>query len=294
MGGRPAPGVDPGRRRVSGLSVGVIGLGRMGGAAAERLAGQGLDVTVWNRTPRGIAGATTAKSAAALLAESDVALVALFDGPSTREVLSGALGEAGGRTQVVVDIATKAPDEAVEIAQLVTGRGWGYVEAPVLGSVPAVLGGTLKILCGSDTDEAIDAARPVLDTLSDDVRHVGGVGTASRLKLVSNSALALAARATREALALGAALDLPQTQVLDVLSLGHLARIAGGKRDRIERGDFDGADFTVGALAKDLQLALRASGEPAAGRLPDLVRTAEDVATSATQWPDADFGRLLT
>lgn len=280
---------------MSGPTVGVIGLGRMGAAAAARLAGLGLDVTVWNRTPRDIAGAATAESAEDALTDVDIALVALFDGPSTRLVLTDSLPHlpAGATRPVVVDIATKAPAEAEDIARLVASRGWRYVEAPVLGSVPAVRAGSLKVLCGAADADDVALAAPILDVLSDDVRHVGPVGTASRLKLVSNATLALAARATREALALGAALDLPQAQVLDVLALGHLSRIATGKRDRIESGDFGDADFTVGALAKDLQLAVRSSGEPDAGRLPDLVRTAEWVASAAAAHPDADFGRLL-
>lgn len=274
--------------------VGIIGLGRMGRAAAARLVEQGHDVTVWNRTPQAVEGAATGASAASVITNADIALVALFDGPSTQSVLADALPTVEAPGHVVVDIATKSPGEAEVIARLVTDRGWHYVEAPVLGSVPAVRSGTLKILCGSASDHDIELARSVLDALSDDVRFVGPVGTASRLKLVSNAALALAARATREALALGDALGLPQRDVLDVLSLGHLARIATGKRQRLETGDFDGADFTVGALAKDLQLALDAADEPRAGRLPDLVRAAADVAASAAQWPDADFGRLLT
>jgi 3-hydroxyisobutyrate dehydrogenase-like beta-hydroxyacid dehydrogenase len=265
----------------------------MGRAAAVRLVEQGHDVTVWNRTPRAVEGATTGASAASVVTHADIALIALFDGPSTQSVLVNALPTVEAPGRVVVDIATKAPNEAEAIARLVTDRGWHYVEAPVLGSVPAVRSGTLKILCGATSDQDVELARPVLDALGDDVRFVGPVGTASRLKLVSNAALALAARATREALALGDALSLAQPEVLDVLSLGHLARIATGKRQRLESGDFDAADFTVSALAKDLQLALEAADEPRAGRLPDLVRTAADVATSAKQWPDADFGRLL-
>lgn len=294
MGRRAGPGWWC---RVSGTSakvVAVVGLGRIGGAVAERLREQGHEVATWNRTPRTIAGTTALADASAAL-DADLVVLALFDGPSTLAVLDEMLVAHRSHSTglVVIDLATMSPDERATVAARATAVGLGYLEAPILGSVPAVRSGSLKILCGSDDAAALADARPVLDDLSDDVRFVGPIGTASRLKLLSNAALALATRATREALALGEALDLPQTQVLDVLALGHLARIATGKRQRLEQGDHSGADFTLSALRKDLALALASAGA-AARQLPELTRVAAEVEAAAARHPDDDFSRLLT
>src|SRR5260370_16532783 len=76
---------------------------------------------------------------------------------------SGAAEAAGG--QVFVDMSTAGPDVSQEIAPVIERAGAQFVEAPVLGSVPAVEGGTLVIFAAGDK-EAIQRARPALEPLT--------------------------------------------------------------------------------------------------------------------------------
>jgi 3-hydroxyisobutyrate dehydrogenase-like beta-hydroxyacid dehydrogenase len=94
--------------------VGIVGIGRMGGAMAARLAGQGHDVTGWTRSglspdkarAMGIAAAT---DIAAVAAASDIILLSLSDDAAVaavvKELCSGDL-----RGKVIVDTSTVSPD----------------------------------------------------------------------------------------------------------------------------------------------------------------------------------------
>jgi glyoxylate/hydroxypyruvate reductase A len=77
-------------RPLSSFRVGVLGLGILGGAAAEALARVGFDVRGWSRTPKTIAGVRCVSGAEALdgfLAESDILVVLLPLTPETRGLM---------------------------------------------------------------------------------------------------------------------------------------------------------------------------------------------------------------
>lgn len=241
------------------MKIAVCGLGRMGTAMAERLLAAGHDVATWNRSPgRSVAGAAVATTPAEAARGADVVLLALLDGPASRDVLAAVEAAPG---TLVVNVATIAPTESTELADTASAAGLGYVEAPVLGSVPAVRGGTLLVLAGGDATE-VAAAEEVLRAFAGEIRHTGAIGTATGLKLVANSTLGVAAAAVNDALTLGDRLGLPRAAVLDILAVGHFGRLVTGKRDRLESGDHAGGDFTVAAIAKDLELVLAEADLP--------------------------------
>src|SRR5260370_17126435 len=96
---------------------------------------------------------------------------------------SGAAEAAGG--QVFGDMSSAGPDVSQEIAPVIERAGAQFVEAPVLGSVPAVEGGTLVIFAAGDK-EAIQRARPVLEALGQ-FRGMDTLGSAAKLHLVATS-----------------------------------------------------------------------------------------------------------
>ncbi|MFD7867701.1 nuclear transport factor 2 family protein [Streptomyces sp. NPDC059783] len=238
-------------------TIAVLGLGRMGTAFAARLASRGHDVVGWTRSGRPDGAVGTTDDPAKAVAGADVVLLALFDGPACAQVVD-ATSASLREDAVVVNTATVSPAEAAALA----GRlGPAYVHAPVLGSVPAAAAGTLHILTAARTS-AFDRVRPVLDDLGT-VRRVDDAATAAALKLVANSGLAGAVLALRDPLRQADALGLPRADVLDVLELGRLGALVAGKRRFLLGGPTDGnADFTTGALAKDMALLAAASDVP--------------------------------
>ncbi|MFD7661708.1 nuclear transport factor 2 family protein [Streptomyces sp. NPDC059788] len=261
-------------------SIAVLGLGRMGGAIASRLTGQGWDVVGWTRSGRTPDAVRTTRVPNEAVAGADVVLLALFDGPACRQVLDDVHGSLRTDT-VVVNVSTVAPVEAAEFARQF---GPSYVHAPVLGSVPAVAAGTLRILAAAGQD-AFDRVRPVLDALGT-AQRVEGASIAAALKLITNNSLAGAVLALRDTLRQADALGLPRTQVLDILELGQLGGLVARKRPfLLGEAPAATADFTIGALAKDMALLAAASGTPlrsAAGLADSPAAPQADIAVAAT------------
>ncbi|MFI1290214.1 nuclear transport factor 2 family protein [Streptomyces sp. NPDC020792] len=265
-------------------TVAVLGLGRMGAAIATRLADLDWDVVGWTRSGRHVAGAVeTTHDPDDAVAKADITLLALFDGRACRQVVDR-IRPSLRPDAVVLNTSTIAPAEASALARRL---GPSYVHAPVLGSVPAVAAGTLRILAAGDR-EARDRVQAVLRALGT-VLPVDDAATAAALKLVANSSLAGAVLALRDSLRQADALNLPRAQALDVLELGQLGGLVGRKRTFLLADEPPPApapaEFTIGALAKDMALLATASNSP--------LRSAADLAGTPAD-PEADIAVAAT
>jgi len=254
-------------------TVAVLGLGRMGAAIAQRLTDQDWTVTGWTRS----GGAEPS----AAVRQQAVVVLAMFDGPACAQVIDRC-GSALAPDTVVVNTTTMAPDEATALEKTVHATGAGYVHAPVMGSVPAVRSGILRILVGSSapTPPAVDALLAALG----EVIPAGGVADAAALKLVSNSALGGGILALGDARRYAVDLGVSADAALDVLERGALGGLVTGKRDATEP-----AHFTAAALAKDLTLL--AAESPAARPMAERVSRAVESGAVAE---DADVFALTT
>ncbi|MFB9238435.1 nuclear transport factor 2 family protein [Plantactinospora siamensis] len=260
-------------------SIAVLGLGRMGTAIATRLAALDLDVVGWTRSGRRVAGVRTASGPNEAVATADITLLAMFDGQACQQVVDQVRGSLP-KEAVVVNTSTIAPAEATMLARQLVH----YVHAPVLGSVPAATAGTLQILAAADQG-TLDRVRPVLDALGT-VRRVEDASTAAALKLVANNSLAGAVLALRDSLRQADALGLPRAEVLNVLELGQLGGLVARKRSFLTGRPTDArAEFTIGALAKDLALLAAATDAPS--------RSAADLAATPAD-PEADIAAAAT
>lgn len=229
----------------------VLGLGRMGRAMVERYDASGWRVASWSRS-----GGGTASTAAEAVAHDGLIVLALYDGPACLDVVQQVVDHLAGRLVVVT--STVGAEEADALAELVVTSGGRYVHAPVLGSVPAVRAGDLRVLAGGAETDVEEAAR-ALAPLSGEVLPVGDARSAAAAKLVANSSLAGAMLALRDSLAGAAALGLPLEAALDVLSIGRLGDAVAVLRPRLEASGGP-AHFTVGALLKDVTLLADAGG----------------------------------
>ncbi|MCZ7423653.1 nuclear transport factor 2 family protein [Verrucosispora sp. WMMA2121] len=263
-------------------TIAVLGLGRLGSAIATRLADLDWRVVGWTRSGRAGATVEVTGDPNEAVAEAGTVLLALFDGEACQRVVERVRGSLRTGT-IVVNTSTVAPAEASRLARWL---GPSYVHAPVLGSVPAAAAGTLQILAAADQG-TLDRVRPVLEALGT-VRHVDDVPTAAALKLVANSGLAGAVLALRDTLRQADALGLPRAQVLDVLELGQLGGLVARKRSFLTSQSAAAtarAEFTIGALAKDMALLAAASDTP--------LRSAADLAGAVAD-PEADIAVAAT
>jgi 3-hydroxyisobutyrate dehydrogenase len=242
------------------MKVAFLGLGRMGAPMAAHVVRAGHDVTVWNRTSGKAGtlvelGATEARTVASAVAGAEVVVLMLFGPDAVRAVLSDVLDHAPGA--LVLDASTVGPDAAHEFAKACHARGLRYVDAPVAGTVKPATDGTLGVfLGGAPADVAV--AQELAELWGDParVRHVGGVGSASALKLCVNQGLGVMAAGVGEALRLGYDLGLDRDLLLGVLGQSAYGWYVGQKLPMIQADDYSDTSFSVDLMAKDLDLAV--------------------------------------
>ena len=277
--------------------VAVLGTGKMGGAIARRLKTGGFDVSVWDRTKskaEALQVGRLADSPADAARDADV-VISMVTGPQAlRDVYQGPTGVfAAGAKGTIVDMSTVGPAAAQELADAAELKGAKLVEAPVIGSVPAVNSGTLVILAGAALVEDLEAVRPVLQQLGE-VHYVGDIGSAATLKLVANSFLGIVSAGAAELMAAGTAQGLDPEHVFTVLS-----RIAPGLKVReagFVRNIHQPTLFAVRDILKDLDLGLalyqRAPG--VGSKVPLTSVTRELFARVASREPDLDISAIVT
>ena len=272
--------------------VAVLGTGRMGGALARRLQASGFAVTVWDRTrekaERLKVGPVAATPADAIRG-ANVVLSSLTDAAAVRSVYLGRDGiieHAAG--QLLVEMSTGGPDVIEEIGQQARVRGVRILEAPVLGSVPAVESGTLAVLVGGPQAE-LEQARPVLERLGE-VHSVGALGSAARLKLVANSMLGIISAAAAELLAAGTAAGLEGGQVF--WALARYAPLLKAREAGFLRDQHQPTMFAVRDLVKDLDLALNLYGRAQAS-VPLTLKTRALFAEGLPGSSDLDISAIV-
>ncbi len=277
--------------------VTVVGTGKMGGAMARRLTSAGLDVTVWDRTrskAEALEVGRVADSPAGAVRESEV-VISMVTGPqAVRDVYFGPTGifeSAAGKT--IVEMSTAGPGVTDELADAAIRVGAKLIQAPVIGSVPAVSSGTLVILASAAQLEDLDAARPVLEHLGE-VQYVGRLGIAPALKLIANSMLAIVSAAAAELVAAGSRHGLDRDEVFSVVS-----RLAPGLKVReggFVRGAHEPAMFAIRDILKDLDLSLalyRPASEAPGSSTPLTSLARELFAEVAVKTPDLDLSAIV-
>ena len=143
-------------------SVAVLGTGLLGTAIATRLLEQGLKVHVWNRDRSRIVslvekGATAIDDLGQAAKNNSILITVLRDGAATASVIS-TVGALSGST--VVPMGTMGVDESRKLATQVADQGGRYLEAPVLGSKPQALNGSLLVMAGVPVETFMAILRP--------------------------------------------------------------------------------------------------------------------------------------
>jgi 3-hydroxyisobutyrate dehydrogenase len=237
-------------------AVAVLGLGAMGRAIAARLLGAGHDVRVWNRTPGpddGLvaAGARRSTTPADAVREADVVITMVTDPPALEAVLFGPDGAAPAipDSATLIDMSTVGPTEISSVVERVAPVA--VLDAPVLGSVPSVVSGSLVILAGGD--HAVFERHTELLSIFGTPIYLGASGSGAWLKLVNNAASTATLVALGELLALTDRAGLGIDDVLKGLEAGPLASLIERWRPRL-KGEDQSSYFRLALARKDLAI----------------------------------------
>jgi len=245
------------------MGIGLLGIGNMGRAMAERLVEVGEAPVLWNRSAgkaETVVGASVAATPAEVVRQCDVVIGALANDAALEVAYCGADGLLGAPLEdvVIVETCTTSPETVQRLDTAVTGAGGLFLECPVGGTIgPARQGALLGMAGGSD--EAFARARPALGHLTRRLVHLGPVGTGAAMKLAVNLPLMVYWAALGEALGLVLRKGIDPADALDVLADSSGA--IGAARNRIPpiremllTGEPGPTNFSLANAIKDMKL----------------------------------------
>jgi 3-hydroxyisobutyrate dehydrogenase len=250
-------------------TVGMVGLGNMGGRITRRLAAAGYRVAGYDTRDGAAeqAGAVEASSLAEVAEQSEVILLSL---PDSHVVESVVLGEEGllaysRAGQVVVDLSTASPASTRRLHDLLAERKAVLLDAGISGGAAAAEKGALTLMVGGPAP-ALDDVRAVLQPFSAKVFHMGDTGSGHTAKLLNNFLNAVSLAATAEVMVAGKQAGLDLHVLLDVLNASSGVNFATLNRfPKIVNGDYLEGGLTGRLMMKDVVLyveRLRELGVP--------------------------------
>lgn len=240
--------------------VAVIGLGRMGGALAERLIAAGFDVhgadpSAEARDRLVALGAAASADASEAVCDADAVVLLLPDSDAVESVLRDPETRAALATgTVVVDAGSSDPARTRELAVELEAAGIVLVDAPVSGGVTGAREGTLTVMAAGP-DGALDRVAPVLAVFGRVVR-VGPVGAGHAVKALNNLLSASHLLLTSEAVIAARRFGVDPATMLDVVN-GSSGRSGSSELKwprHILPGTFD-SGFAMALMVKDARIA---------------------------------------
>ncbi|MBS0339376.1 MAG: NAD(P)-dependent oxidoreductase [Proteobacteria bacterium] len=226
-------------------TIGLVGLGLVGQAIAQRLRAGGVGVVGYDlRTEAAEAfrtqGGESVGSLAQLGEQLNTVLLAVFDTQGVLDVVEGERGLLSGdhRVERIVDCSTGSPDELQRLSRRLRLRGIDFVEAPLSGSSQQIATGEAVALVGAE-EAAWQGVQCLLTLIAAQCIHVGAPGMGAKAKLATNLVLGLNRAVFAEGLAFAESLGIEPQCFLDlVLSTPAHSHAAQVKGPLMVSGDF--------------------------------------------------------
>jgi 3-hydroxyisobutyrate dehydrogenase-like beta-hydroxyacid dehydrogenase len=229
--------------------VGVIGLGRMGSAIAQRMTVQGRDVLGWTRSGRKIDGVITTTDLSAVIAHAETLILSLFDDDAVSEVLDMLLEHDLSGKQII-ETSTVVPTILKDRIDRIAAKGATAVDAPISGGPELVLAGACGMFIGGD-DAAAERAQDSLTAISNRIFHVGPLGTGLVMKTINNGMLQCYFGGLDDLMPLAKRAGLPMETAMRILTGGPAGmRMVADRLPKI-LGEDKTVGFTISAAYKD-------------------------------------------
>lgn len=230
-------------------AVGVIGLGLVGRALASRLGDAGFEVVGFDVNEKALRAfeGQKAKSAGEVARRADRIVLAVFDTSDVEQVAAEA------KPKLFIDCTTGDPARMEALARRLASEGIGYVEAPFSGSSDTIRRGEGLMFIGGDSSGCED----LLAAMSPARRHVGGAGTAARLKLAANLVLGLSRIALAEGMIFAESQGIDRATFLGLIKGSPAASPAAlAKGEKMASRRFDAPDSRIRQHLKDVERIL--------------------------------------
>ncbi len=281
------------------LTIGWIGLGRMGEAMAIRLLKNKCDVSVWNRTASK-AGPLRPYGAKIVAAKPDLAgCEIVFTMVSTTADLKEVLFEAGGllstarKPAMVVDCSSISQEGSAEVRAELEKRGVAYLCAPVSGNAKVAKAGKLSVVA-SGPKASYEIVKPYLAMLGRSEIWLGEGELARVWKIAHNTMFGVIIQTFCEVAVLAEKAGIPRHVFLESINNSVLGSMyTKYKTPTLTNLSFDKVTFTPKLLLKDMDLGM-AAAKTYGVTMPAAAATRESIAALVGRGHDnVDFSILL-
>lgn len=241
------------------MKYGYVGLGNLGGHLAASLIRAGHEVTVYDRDAslaerHRAMGATVAESPADVAARVDHVFTCL-PSPAVSEAVLAQLLTAMKPGATWIENSTLGREDILRLAGLARTGGVRLLEAPVTGGVHLAARGEITVLVGGDP-YLFEMHKPALQAIGKRIFHMGPLGSAAIIKVITNMLAFIHLVADGEALMLAkrGGLDLKTAWEAITASSG-TSFVHETEGQLILNGSYDIA-FTMDLALKDLGFAM--------------------------------------
>ena len=282
------------------MRIAFLGLGNMGKPMTRNLLELGHTIAVYNRTPGKAEaliamGAREASTVAEVVKDAQVAITMLSDDAGVEAVTYGATGLLQNLLPKAIHLcmSTIGVETSAKLAKDHSHADQGYVAAPVLGRPGAVSPRHLWIVAGGPENQ-VNRCLPIFDALGRGLTRVGSQAELAHALKLGGSVLTVAlVEALSEVLAYGEKAGMDSVDYLRLLNTAifksPLIDAYGGV---MVRRAYSPAGLTLDLAAKEIQLALLASGKLEAAMPIAALLSLRLEAAAAQGWGTQDLAVL--
>jgi putative dehydrogenase len=239
-------------------TVGIVGLGIMGGAIAVNLIERGwrvigFDTDAAKRAELAAAGVVIADDVAHVTRETPILMTSLPT-PAAVEKVAQAIADSGQTPRIVVELSTLTLADKLRFEAILKKAGHIALDCPLSGTGAQAKMRDLIVYASGDS-AAIARCTALFADFSKQSADLGTFGNGSRMKFVANHLVAIHNVATAEAMVLAERAGLDPKMVVDLVGPG-----AGGSRmfqmraPMMVQGVYEPATMKVSTWKKDMAI----------------------------------------
>ena len=209
-------------------TVGIVGLGIMGGAIARNLLERGwrvigYDIDAARRTELAQAGVTIAGDVGQVARDAPIIMTSL-PSPAAVEEVAQAIAKSSQSPRIVVELSTLTLADKLHFEAILKKAGHIALDCPLSGTGAQAKNRDLVVYASGDS-AAIARCAGLFADFAKQSADLGKYGNGSRMKFVANHLVAIHNVATAEAMILAERAGLDPKMVVDMVGPG-----AGGSR----------------------------------------------------------------
>ena len=239
-------------------TVGVIGLGIMGGSFARNLIKSGwrvvgFDIDAGKRRELARAGVEIARNAAAVVAAAPIVITSLPK-PEALMATAKAIAAAGLPPRIIAECSTFTIEDKEKAEKALRAGGHVMLDCPVSGTGSQARTGDLVVYASGDP-KSVAKVKPMFAGFSRKMYDVGAFGNGSRMKYVANLLVAINNVASAEAMVMGMKAGLDPKIIFEMISNGAgNSRVFELRAPMMVKNDYSDVTMKCSVWQKDMDV----------------------------------------